>query len=92
VDWEPGAITWYVDGVVRAQYTDVSNITSKPMFIILNLAIGGVGSWPGPPDDTTPFPSYFQIDYVRVWQQSSPLPTYLPYVINQLRQALNLYK
>jgi uncharacterized repeat protein (TIGR01451 family) len=72
VDWEPSAIIWYVDGVERARYTEASNITSKPMFVILQLAIGGVDSWPGPPDDTTPFPSYFQVDYVRVWQQSPP--------------------
>jgi uncharacterized repeat protein (TIGR01451 family) len=71
VDWEPSAIIWYVDGVERARYTEVDNITSKPMFVILNLAIGSEDSWPGPPDDTTPFPSYFQVDYVRVWQPSS---------------------
>lgn len=81
VDWEPSSITWYVDGVVRASYTDAQNITNKPMFIISNLAIGGVGSWPGPPDNSTPFPSYFQIDYVRVWQQSSGFTIYLPLVV-----------
>ena len=77
VDWEPSAVTWYVDGVERARYTEAENITSKPMFLILQLAIGGQDSWPGPPHDTTPFPSYFQIDYIRVWQQISLTKIYL---------------
>jgi beta-glucanase (GH16 family) len=31
----------------------------------LNLAIGG--SWPGPPDSSTPFPSEMLVDYVRIY-------------------------
>ncbi len=34
-------------------------------FIILNLAIGG--NWPGPPDNTTPWPSEMLVDYVRIY-------------------------
>jgi beta-glucanase (GH16 family) len=34
------------------------------MFMLVNLAVGG--AWPGDPDETTPFPGYYQIDYVRV--------------------------
>lgn len=67
VDWEPDAITWYVDGVERRTYTDTSNITSKTMYLIANLAVGG--DWPGSPDTSTPFPAQFQIDYIRVWQK-----------------------
>ena len=37
-----------------------------PFYILLNLAIGG--SWPGPPDNTTDFPQYMFIDWVRVYQ------------------------
>jgi beta-glucanase (GH16 family) len=71
VDWEPGSLTWYVDGVARFQTT--SNVTSKPQYLIANLAVGG--SWPGNPDATTPFPSALQIDYIRVWQKGQKRST-----------------
>jgi len=70
IDWRPDAIVWYVDGVERYRYTDATRIPHEPMYLVLNLAIGG--DWPGPPDDTTPFPSYFDVDYVRVWSPMAP--------------------
>lgn len=66
LDWEPDAITWYIDGIARATYTGASHITSKPMYLLANLAVGG--DWPGNPTASTPFPALYQIDYVRVWQ------------------------
>ena len=36
------------------------------MYMIANLAVGG--HWPGPVNATTPFPSSFKIDYIRVYQ------------------------
>lgn len=65
VDWRPDAIDWYIDGVKR--YTLTSNIPSKPMYLIMNLAVGGY--WPGWPNQNTEFPAYFQIDYVRIYQR-----------------------
>ena len=38
-----------------------------PQYIILNLAVGG--NWPGSPDENTPFPSQYLVDWVRVYQQ-----------------------
>ena len=35
-------------------------------FFIMNVAIGG--NWPGDPDDTTPFPGFMAVDYIRVFQ------------------------
>jgi len=35
-------------------------------FFIFNVAVGG--NWPGPPDNTTPFPERMFVDYVRVFQ------------------------
>ena len=67
VDWEPGSIVWYVDGIERARYTNSSTVPSKPMYLLLNLAVGG--TWPGSPDSNTPFPSYYDVDYIRVWQK-----------------------
>jgi len=65
VDWEPNAITWYVDGVKRQQDTNASTITNKPMYLLANLAVGG--NWAGWPDATTAFPCAFSIDYIRVY-------------------------
>ncbi|SRR6266852_1649421 len=80
VDWEPHAITWYVDGVERRRYTDAAHITSKPMYLIADLAVGG--DLPGPPDSSTQFPSYFQIDYIRVWKsEASSTHTSVPVVL-----------
>jgi beta-glucanase (GH16 family) len=76
VDWEPDAIIWYVGGVERARYADAPNIASKPMFVIVNLAVGG---WADSPGGNTPFPSYYQVDYVRGWQKAA-FHLYLPFV------------
>lgn len=67
MQWEPGSITWYIDGVKRFSYTNSSAVTSQPMYLIANLAIGG--SWQGSPTASTSFPSLYQIDYIRVWQK-----------------------
>ena len=64
-EWTPEAITWYVDGVERFRLQH--DIKSEPVYVIANLAVGG--NWPGSPDPTTPFPSYYDVDYIRVWQR-----------------------
>jgi beta-glucanase (GH16 family) len=65
LDWEPDAIRWYVDG--KLVHTAKEHVPHTPHFLILNTAVGG--SWPGNPDDTTVFPQYHDIDYVRVYQR-----------------------
>lgn len=62
--WKPGEIVWFVNGVERAR--EIRGVPDEPMFLLLNLAVGG--KWPGYPDDTTPFPSYLEVDYVRVYE------------------------
>jgi beta-glucanase (GH16 family) len=69
VDWEPNALTWYVDGVARWTFTDTAAITNKPSYLIFDLAVGG--DWPGSPNAATSFPSSFAVDYVRVWDRFS---------------------
>lgn len=64
IDWEPGTETWYIDGIARATFTG-SNVPTIPMYILANLAVGG--SWPGPPNGTTPLPSHMLVDYIRVY-------------------------
>ena len=65
LEWEPDAIRWYVDD--KLIYTTVVGIPHAPHYLILNTAVGG--QWPGNPDDTTVFPQYHDIDYVRVYQR-----------------------
>jgi beta-glucanase (GH16 family) len=75
VDWEPGLVVWYVDGVERNRFVS-SFVTSEPMYLIANFQIGG--SWPGNPDSTTPFPSTYEIDYIRYWKKMTVTPTPTP--------------
>jgi len=73
VEWEPGAIRWYVDDTLYKTTTtrDVPGqwVFDHPFFIILNVAVGG--SWPGNPDTTTVFPQTMRVDYVRVYEKTS---------------------
>jgi hypothetical protein len=65
VDWQQDKITWYIDG--RAVHA-TTNYTHTPMYVILNLAVGG--DWAGAPNSQTPFPSSMKVDYVRVWEKA----------------------
>ena len=71
IEWDPGLITWSVDGnpFLLANITNNVNNTGAfhlPFFILLNLAVGG--NWPGSPDSATTFPATMYVDYVRVYQ------------------------
>lgn len=66
LNWQKDAITWFVDGVPVKKYTNTNNIPHKPMYFLANLAIGG--TLPGDVDESTSFPTDFQIDYVRVYK------------------------
>lgn len=71
VDWEPGQIRWYVDDSLYHVLTP-ENVPGKwvfdhPFFILLNVAVGGF--WPGYPDESTSFPQFMVVDYVRVYSK-----------------------
>lgn len=81
-DWEPGKITWYVDGIKYHEESNWHSTTEgqgtltypapfdQPFYIILNLAVGG--SWVGNPNEKTNFDNNpFVVDYVRVYQKDS---------------------
>lgn len=70
VKWQPGRLTFYIDGITRGTVT--SGVPAEKLFLIADLDVGGSKAWSGPPDGTTPFPGYLTLDYVRVYQQSSP--------------------
>ena len=82
VEWEPGKISWYIDGQLFYTENDWHSTTEglgtltypapfdQPFYIILNLAVGG--SWVGYPDETTDFVNArYEVDYVRVYQKDN---------------------
>jgi beta-glucanase (GH16 family) len=76
VEWEPGVMRWYVDGLLYRTRTPADLppgtqwVFDHPFFIILNVAVGG--NFPGNPDATTVFPQLMRVDYVRVYQRATP--------------------
>ena len=64
--WDKDLITWYLDG--KKIWTFKDHIPAEPMYLLMNLAVGG--KWPGPPNKKTKFPAEFVVDYVRVWTRS----------------------
>lgn len=69
VEWLPGTLIFYVDGIERHRVTD-PNVSSQEMYVLANTAIGGW--WAGSPDETTPFPGEYVLDYIRVYQKITP--------------------
>lgn len=76
VEWEPNVMRFYVDGLLYKTRTPADLppgttwVFNHPFFIILNVAVGG--GFPGNPDGTTVFPQTMQVDYVRVYQRTTP--------------------
>jgi len=72
VIWNSTSITWYVDGVLQLKTTQY--IPHEPMFMLINLAVGG--HWPGNPDSTTEFPGVMQVEYARAYKRVCGTVTY----------------
>jgi len=83
MDWEPGSISFSVDGQLYETQTSWSDPLGSypvpfnaPFFIIMNLAVGG--NYVGNPTTNainagTVFPAEVQVDYVRVYELTAPL-------------------
>jgi beta-glucanase (GH16 family) len=76
IEWEKDEIRWYFDGALYHQATPKTtggawpfNNVGNPMYLILNLAVGGLGTdfTGNQPFIPEHFPTNFQIDYVRVY-------------------------
>jgi beta-glucanase (GH16 family) len=70
IEWDSTFIRWFVDGV----QTHVIDITPgtleefhKPMYLIMNLALGG--ALPAMDPNPAEFPLYVRADYIRVYQK-----------------------
>ncbi len=66
LEWEPGVLRWYVDGNLYHTVYQGAPFDQR-FYLILNVAVGG--NWPGPPNSSTVFPQYMNVDYVRVYQR-----------------------
>lgn len=70
VERTPDKIVTGIDDVTLVTITPFnlepgsSWVFDAPFFLVLNLAVGG--EWPGPVDQTTPFPTTMLVDWVRV--------------------------
>ena len=75
VVWQPGMLTWAVDGVAYAQYTQAQATAAghpwpfaTPEYLIANLAVASASEWGGAPTAATTFPATMQVQSVKVWQ------------------------
>jgi len=62
LDWEPGRLTFKIDGSASCTMTD-SSVPSHPMFLIIDTAVGGNGG--GAVENST-LPQTTSVDYVRI--------------------------
>ena len=62
--WEPGKLTWFVDGkkVAELENPRVSNV---PSYLKFNIQIGG---WATRNVDDANLPAVMEVDYTRAWQ------------------------
>lgn len=74
VEWTTDSLRWYLDGeqyfeILREETDGTAEWPfDHPFHIILNLAVGG--DWGGQKGvDENAFPTQYEIDWIRVWQQ-----------------------
>ena len=67
VVWNQNSIKWYRDNALFSTL-NTSSISAfqEQFFFILNIAVEG--DWPGPVNQSTVFPQYMLVDYIRVFQ------------------------
>ena len=67
--WDEQSIRWYFDDV-NFNTIDITpaalSAFHDDFFFIMNIAVGGI--WAGSPDNTTLFPQWLIVDYIRVFQ------------------------
>ncbi len=77
VVWQPGLVTWAVDGVAYAQYSETQATAAGQFwpfddgtgfYLIADLAVGGPSDWGGAPNASTAFPATMQVQSVKVWE------------------------
>jgi beta-glucanase (GH16 family) len=77
MEWSSDRLDFFVD---NNEYLTVTNERTghdawpfdDPEYLLLNIAVGG--DWGGPAVDDSAFPVRMEIDYVRVYDRTTPLP------------------
>ena len=69
--WTAKTITWYIDGVATGSVPTPPDMHS-PMYMLVNLAVGG--NWAGNPDKDFTSDS-LRVDYIRAYSLDSLIPT-----------------
>lgn len=76
IEWNEAHISWSIDGQQYYQFNKLEGDGSEewpfdqPFHLILNLAVGG--DWGGREGvDRNAFPTRFEIDWVKIWQQEA---------------------
>ena len=72
--WSTDSMTWLMNDEPYFQLTTEDHVANSgyatpfndPFYFIFNVAVGG--NWPGYPDESTLFPQFMAVDYVRVYQ------------------------
>lgn len=71
IEWEPDQIRFFVDCIHYNTLTpkDLPGkwVYDHGFYILINVAVGGF--WPGVPDETTVFPQYMKVDFVKVYSK-----------------------
>jgi len=72
LEWTPEELVWFVDGN-KVENFDISSDGfsefHRGFFLLLNIAVGG--TFAGRPDESSIFPQYMYVDWVRVYQAKS---------------------
>ncbi len=69
MEWTAAEIAFFVDG--RRIFAVRDHGIAEDMYLLANLALGSRDpGWIPDPDDTTPLPASFDIDYVRAWTRT----------------------
>ncbi|MFA6959122.1 MAG: family 16 glycosylhydrolase [Opitutaceae bacterium] len=67
--WEPGKLTWYVDGKKTAEQIN-ERVSNVPSYLKFNVQIGG---WATKNVDDANLPATMEVDYTRAWQLKNRL-------------------
>jgi beta-glucanase (GH16 family) len=77
VIWQPGMVTWAIDGAAYAQYTKAQALVAgRPWpfddtggyFLIADLAVAAATEWGGGPNSSTVLPATMQVQSIRIWR------------------------
>jgi beta-glucanase (GH16 family) len=70
LEWTQEKVVWSIDGEEYASFSIKGKEFSmfhKEFFFLLNIAVGGI--YAGRPDETSEFPEYMYVDWIRVYQK-----------------------